>query len=127
MKGREKYLVDSVIFIDHLNGIDKAGKWLESHFNGEAVISSITLAEVLAGATDEEKFIVKELLDKFKCLSLDAKIADSAAELRRINGWRLPDAFQAAAAIENDLELVTRNTKDFNPAKFDFVYMPYVV
>jgi predicted nucleic acid-binding protein len=125
MKGREKFLVDSVILIDHLNGVVKATNWLKSHSGGEAVISVITRAEVLAGATEKEKHLVMGLLDKFECLPLEPRIADSAAELRRAKGWKLPDAFQAALAIENSLDLVTRNTKDFNPAKNDFVLVPY--
>ena len=120
-----KFLIDSVIVIDHLNGVVEATKWLDSNCHGESVISAVTRAEVLAGASVEEKYAVMRLLDKFECIPIDSGIADSAADLRKSNGWRLPDAFQAAIAMEYSLCLVTRNTKDFNPSKHDFVVVPY--
>ncbi len=127
MKGKGKFLVDSVILVDHLNGVAKATKWLDANCHGELVISPVTRAEVLAGANEEEQLLVAGLLDSFICLPIDSKIADVAAQLRRKNGWKLPDAFQASLAIENGLGLVTRNTKDFNPAVFDFVFVPYQI
>ena len=47
-----RYLLDSVILIDHFNGVGAATAYLgETH--GQAVVSVITRAEVLAGfATD---------------------------------------------------------------------------
>ena len=39
-------------------------------------------------------------------------------------GWKLPDALQAALALENELERVTRNAKDFDPKAHSFVTVP---
>ena len=47
------YLLDSAILIDHLRGIPDATKWLQRLHEGEAVISVITRAEVMAGGTIE--------------------------------------------------------------------------
>lgn len=58
-------------------------------------------------------------------LEIDALVAEKAALLRRQNGWKLPDAFQAALALIHDIKLCTRNTKDFNPQKHAFVKIPY--
>ena len=63
----------------------------------------------------------------FTLLSIDRDIADKAAELRRLHGWKLPDAFQAALAIHHNVKLVTRNTKDFDPRRHSFVEVPYTL
>lgn len=123
---KTKYLVDTVIIIDHLNGITKATDWLVKNSEGNAVISVITRAKVLSGAEENEKSSISSLLDKFECLSITKEISDYAAELRQKRGWKLPDAFQAALAKKNNLLLVTRNTKDFSP-ELDFVNIPYKI
>lgn len=58
-------------------------------------------------------------------LPIDQKVADLAAKLRRDHKWKLPDAFQAALSRTHKLKLVTRNTKNFPPERFDFVVAPY--
>ena len=117
-------LLDSVILIDHLNGIEPATQYLRE--TGEhAHISVITRAEVLSGATPEKVPDIRALLDQFPLILIDRDVADAAAELRRTYRWRLPDALQAAAAVANGLQLATRDTKDFPPERFDFVTVPY--
>lgn len=126
MKKHLTFLVDSVIIIDHLNGAAKATKWLEDNLSKGCAISFITRAEVLAGAEDNEIKLIKMFLDSFISLNIDNNIADLAAELRRKNKLKLPDAFQAAISIKNKLKLVTRNTKDFNP-DLEYVLIPYTI
>ncbi len=121
------YLLDSVILIDHLNGVAQATRYLDRLKDGAAVISAITRAEVLTGATPDTAYILKSFLDQFECLPLTAVIADSAALLRQKNKWKLPDAFQAAIALNHELKFVTRNTKDFDRKKYAFVQIPYVL
>jgi predicted nucleic acid-binding protein len=122
---KSKYLLDSAILIDHLRGIALATKWLKGLRDGEAVISVITRAEVLAGGSPKETAAAFDLCEQFGCLPLTRETADLAAELRRTNGWKLPDAFQAALAIDHGLRLVTRNTKDFREKKHAFALIPY--
>jgi predicted nucleic acid-binding protein len=120
-----KILLDSVILIDHLNGIGTATAYLSKvHLN--AAVSAVTRAEVLAGYDENATQPIKQLLDAFPVLSLDAPIADLAATLRRQHKWKLPDAFQAALAQTHKLKLATRNTKDFS-ACHDFVEIPYEI
>jgi len=123
---KEKYIIDSVILIDHLNGIKKATTWLLKNANNSA-ISVITRSEILAGAEPENLKFIKVFLNSFNCYSIDVKIADKAAELRRKFKWKLPDAYQAAFAENQKIKLVTRNTKDFNPEKHSFVKIPYTL
>lgn len=108
-------LLDSVILIDHLNGISAAMRYLESL--AEASISVITRAEVLAGVPLSALPDVKGWLNRYPTFTIDRQTANLAAELRRKNKWKLPDAFQAAVATQHGLKLATRNTKDFAAAR----------
>jgi hypothetical protein len=92
-----------------------------------ARISAITRAEVLTGVQSDDLPTVRALLDRFPLLAIDRPIADLAADLRRRHRWRLPDAFQAAAAQHHGLVLATRNTKDFSPKRHPWVRIPYRV
>lgn len=119
------FLLDSVILIDHLRGLEPATTWLGKLREGEAVLSVITRAEVLSGGTEDEQAAAFELCGQFECLPLTADDATKAAEMRRENGWRLPDAFQAACAVRNGLKLVTRDARAFDPKTHGFVLYPY--
>ena len=119
------YLVDSAILIDHLRGIPQATKWLAGLREKEAAISVITRAEVLSGGELDVLFAALSLCDQFACLDITRTIADKAADLRRRHRWKLPDVFQAAIALQYELKLVTRNTKDFGPGSHHFVMIPY--
>lgn len=117
-------MLDSVIVIDHLNGVAAAGDFMATHA-AEIHLSVITRAEVLAGVDEAGIAPVRRLLRYFPTLPLTSDDADTAAELRRRHRWELPAAFQAAIAINHGLKLVTRNTKDFSPRDHAFVLVPY--
>ena len=123
---RVRRLLDSVILIDHFNGIDAATRFIASEHQGIA-LSPITRAEVLTGFDEDVLPSARGLLDRFPTLPVTATEADLAASLRRSEGWRLPDALQAALALTHGLRLVTRNTKDFPSTRYDFVEVPYTV
>ena len=118
-------LIDSVILIDHLNGIEQATRFIMELDPVETAISVITRAEVITGLGEIEQAEVVPLLDQYQLLTIDKPIADLAARLRREHGWKLPDAFQAALAQHHKIKLITRNSKDFNPQNNDFVEIPY--
>lgn len=121
-----RFLVDSVILIDHLNGVEAATRFLEQ--NAERVaVSVITRAEVLAGARPRTVARLKRLLDLFPTLDISSEIADLAAAMRRKHRWKFPDAFQAALARHHRLRLATRDTRDFKPATHRFVVVPYAI
>ena len=123
---RVKYLLDSVIVIDHCNGIAAATRYLAEH-GAACAISVITRAEVLAGCDDAQAELALELLELFPALPITTEIADQAARLRRSERWKLPDALQAAVAIHHGLTLVTRNTRDFTSDGKLKVLVPYRV
>jgi predicted nucleic acid-binding protein len=120
----EPLLIDSVILIDHLNGVSPATEYLRGVLD-RVSISAITRAEVLVGFDAVGAIVVRRLLDRFRLVAIDGAVADAAAELRRQHAWRLPDALQAAVACVHAMKLVTRNTRDFDPATHAFVEVPY--
>jgi predicted nucleic acid-binding protein len=121
-----KYLLDSVIVIDHLNGIAPATAFLAGLASACAV-SVITRAEVLAGFDDADAPLARELLDLFPALPITTDTADLAAQLRRRLHLKLPDALLAALAAGHELTLVTRNTRDFRSGPDFKVEVPYTV
>lgn len=121
-----RYLLDSVIVIDHFNGVEAATEFLAVH-GRDCVISVITRAETLAGFPAESLPQGRRLLDQFTALPVTVEVADAAAQLRRTERWKLPDAIQAAIAIQEGLTLVTRNTRDFRASSPVAVETPYQV
>ncbi len=121
-----RYLLDSVIVIDHFNGVDEATEFLAAH-GRDCVISVITRAETLAGFPEASVPLACKLLDTFAALPVTVEVADSAARLRRTQNWKLPDAIQAAIAIQGGLTLVTRNTRDFKAGGPVAVDTPYKI
>jgi predicted nucleic acid-binding protein len=123
---RMTVLLDSNILIDHLNGISEATDYLRL-VHGTAAISVITRAEVLAGvkSADQEEKVTK-FLGLFATLPVTMEVADEVALFRK-QGLKFPDATQAAIASLNKLKLATRNTRDFTPARFPDVLVPYTL
>jgi predicted nucleic acid-binding protein len=123
MSGR-RYLFDSMVLIDHLNGHEPATAFMLANADHSAV-STITRAEVMSGIEDQEHTVVAALLDRFDLIVVDRDIADLAARLRRSHRWKLPDALQAACALTTDRLLATRDEKAFSPRRHKFVKIPY--
>ena len=120
-------LIDSVIIIDHLNGVEVATQFLLGLNPQQTAISVITWAEILVGVEDAKTDLVRSFLNQYDIFNIDRSIADLAAGMRREYGWKLPDAFQAALAVHHKILLSTRNTKDFDPAEHEFVEVPYKI
>ncbi|MCR4303670.1 MAG: PIN domain-containing protein [Gallionella sp.] len=122
----KNFLLDSVILIDHFNGRSEATRFLLEN-RESASISVITRAEVLTGFDPVGEAQAKAFLSLFPTHQLTEEDADLAASLRREHRWKLPDALQAAVAINRQLTLATRNSKDFDPARHAFVVIPYLL
>ncbi len=76
-------LLDSVILIDHLNGIEKATRFIAKLNPLETAISVVTRAEILTGLPEKDLAQVISLLDQYQLLIIDKSIADLATGLRR--------------------------------------------
>ena len=100
-------LLDSVILIDHFNGVTAATEYLRQNWTS-ASVSVITRAEVLTGFQVHRETLAKQLLDRFPTLPAAADDADLAAALRRRYRRKLPDVLQAAIAVNHRLKLATR-------------------
>jgi predicted nucleic acid-binding protein len=121
-----KYLLDSTVIIDHFNGIVPATSFLMDNIE-ECVASVVTLAELLSRPSPGDQSQELALMSHLSVLPIEVADALLAAEFRRDQKLKLPDAFQAALSKRHGLRLVTRNTKDFNPATFSFVDVPYTL
>jgi predicted nucleic acid-binding protein len=119
-----KYLLDSVILIDHFNNISQASAFIQEN-KAVSAISVITRAEVLTGFSLAHRPLAAKFLNYFVTLNIETDIADLTAQLRSQYRWKLPDALQAAVAQHHQLILVTRNTKDFPVDKYNFVITLY--
>ncbi|VFN02305.1 MAG: hypothetical protein BECKG1743D_GA0114223_108783 [Candidatus Kentron sp. G] len=75
-------MLDSVICIDHFNGLDAATEFIRAN-RGSIWISVITRAEVLTGFRQGVPSEVLRLLDAIPLLTIERETADRAALLRR--------------------------------------------
>lgn len=101
-------LVDTDVVIDHLRGAAR----LTRPSRRAICCSAITRAELIAGPQEQE-VAVRKLLATFRELPVSAAIAEVAGGIKRATGIALPDALIAATAVTADLELWTRNRRDF--------------
>jgi predicted nucleic acid-binding protein len=100
-------LVDTDVLIDHLRGSRRlrAGR-------DQLAYSVITRAELWAGSSAAHAPL-GALLAPMRELDVDRQIAERAGRIRRQTGIGLADALIAATALVHDLELMTRNQRDF--------------
>lgn len=119
-----KALFDSNILIDYLNGYEQARTEIQRY--NEAYISPISWMEVMAGTNELNELRVRQFLNRFKQVEIDATVAALAVKNRKANSLKLPDAIIWASAQSINALLVTRNTKDF-PADEPSVRCPYIV
>jgi len=117
-------LIDTNILIDFLRGVPEANRELDRYES--PLISLITWIEVMAGTTAETEIAARAFLATFELVEIDARIAESAVQIRKAKRLKLPDALIAATAQVHQCLLVTRNLRDFDPAE-PGVRMPYTV
>ena len=104
-------LFDTNILIDYLNGIEQAKNELELY--SDKAISVITWMEVMVDATPATEAIIRNFLNTFDALAIDAQVSETTVRIRKKHSIKLPDAIVWATALANKRILVTRNTKDF--------------
>jgi predicted nucleic acid-binding protein len=117
-------LIDTSIIIEHLRKTDKRRSVLYgiSH-DIELFVSSVTLFELQAGATDTAKQQdIKSVLYGMGILPIDETVAVEAGKLYRVlkaanNQLEIRDLFIAATALANKIPILTLNRKHFELVK----------
>lgn len=112
----------------------KVMNWFDEIPDDALHISVLTLGEIRKGVetvSDKSKkeklrvWLEQELPDWFsnRILGVDQNIADTWGRLQSVSRNPLPaiDSLIAATAINFNLALVTRNTKDFNLAMLEII------
>ena len=120
-----KGVFDTNILIDYLNGHAPAAAEISRH--NDKIISRITWMEVLVGVEPHEEPTVRTFLSTFKIAELTPAISEEAVRIRKTKSKiKLPDAIIYATAKFEACNLLTRNTRDFDPAAPDVV-APYTI
>ncbi len=96
--------------------------------NDVLYISVITLMEAKGYqySNKKEETIIDTLCENLIKVSITDEVIETVIDLRKKHRIKLPDAIILATAIENNLKLITRNTKDFEVADpNDLVINPF--
>lgn len=112
-----KTLVDTCVIIDFFRNFPPSVEFFRA-LNSQPRISSITIAELYAGAkTKKKKALVEEFVKNCIILDIDQEIAEQGGEwscqYTPSHGVDLPDALIAATAYVHELQLATCNLKHF--------------
>jgi len=125
MSGNRLLLVTNILIY-----LSKQELKLEDFASEEDVlyISVITLMEAkgYTFASKKEEILINTLCENLIKADLTNGVIETVIRLRKTNKIKLPDAIILATAIENNLKLITRNTKDFEvAAPSDIVFNPF--
>jgi predicted nucleic acid-binding protein len=112
------YIFDTNVVIDYIQGnfSDKESVYVESLlFENIPNISVITEIEVLCWKHNKEEEVeqYKQFIARANVIELYNNVKLKTIDIRKSNKIKLPDAVIAATALVYDLELITRNVKDF--------------
>jgi predicted nucleic acid-binding protein len=108
-------LLDTNILIEIWRGGNAP---LESRVDAlDCAIETIVRLEFLQGTNKRRMIEAKEMLERYEFIPFSASISYTAIDLiesyAHLKGLRLADAIIAAACLENNLPLLTLNTKHF--------------
>lgn len=119
------YLVDSNVLIEYTGDMlpEKAYSFVSGVIDEQFNISVINKIEVLAHNTAGKA--IEDFIDLADILELSENVVNKTIMLRRDYKTKLPDALIAATALENELGIITRNTKDFDKIEGLKVVNPY--
>ena len=89
--------------------------WRQLLRDYQVAASIVSLVEALGyqNLPDEERLTLEEIFRIIDVLPLTREIADRAVKLRQQRRMGLGDAIIAATALDHNMTLMTRNTRDF--------------
>lgn len=114
-----KYLPDTNVLIYALAGKAPFANWLRKVIEGDnLVLSVITVAEFLSGASENEAILFKSITNKFEVLPIDLQVAQKAAEYKRNYSKKtkkvwMSDCLIAATCKVSGAMLVTFDSRDY--------------
>jgi len=121
-------LVDSDVLIEISRGRDKTllAQWLQLAASDSALLySPVTAAELWAGARPREHELLNRLFDSLFCVPIDyvtgKRAGDYLQRFAKSHSLELGDALIAAAAVNNDAALWTRNRKHYPMRELSFL------
>lgn len=115
----ERIIVDSDILILVSRGVKEAIEYVEKLEKTRRVsISAVSAFELVIGSLNKtDQAAISKFLSRFEYIHIAEDISETALRLleryRLSHGLLMADALIASTALVNDLEIVTRNTKDF--------------
>ena len=109
-----RYLLDSNLIIEHLNGAEQATAFIREHATN-GCISVITKIEVLGFPfpTPKAESAAHSLIHALVIIGLNDRVVGQTIILRKARKIKVPDAIIASTSLQHQLVLVTRNTDDF--------------
>lgn len=111
-----KALIDTDVLIDYLRNQEQAVRFLET-IQYECFISAITIAELYAGARENEHKTLKEFINLFNAVPITSEIAMQGGQYKKdyynSHGTGLADAVIAASSHACNSILVTLNKRHF--------------
>jgi len=115
-----RYLLDTTLIVDHVNGHEPAMALLDRLYQegAELFTCDVVVCEALSGGDDEHRRVVSRLLGALEYVATDPDAARAAGDARldrhRSGGkLGLGDALIAAVARGLEATVVTRNRPDF--------------
>lgn len=119
-------LVDTDVLVEYLRDQPRAADYLEG-LAGELHVSAVTVAELFAGAREDEEETLRTFLGTFEVQAVSEGTAELAGRYRRAwgasHGTGLADALIAATASMAGCTLVTFNERHF--PMLEAVEVPY--
>ena len=115
------FLIDTDVLIDISRGNTNAADFVDA-LSGDIFIGRISAMELIIGARNKKD---QKVIEKFVSLYSIKELSDAIGleshqrlkQYSKSRGLTLADALIAATAIVNDLVLVSRNAKHFQPIK----------
>jgi predicted nucleic acid-binding protein len=124
------FLIETSILVDLLRGYPPARSWIDGLTPGEAAISVVTAAELIAGCRNqrEQKLVEKELASY--AILWDSEATSQLAwnwyrEYHLSHGMDFLDCLIGAAAHHHGLVLYTLNDRHFAPLPGLHTSRPY--
>lgn len=121
-----RILVDTDVLVEYLRGRPRAADYLEA-LDAELHVSAITVAELFAGAREDEEGQLRRFLSSFAIRPVTERIAEIGGRHRSSwgpsHGTGLADALIAATASTAGCTLATFNDRHF--PMLDAVEVPY--